>query len=85
MVHRVILGAIERFIGVLIEHFAGNFPLWISPVQAGDPNPERFPEREAWFQDSGSPDGKGSLYVGHRRQRDGRRNRGCTAPQRAEP
>ncbi len=34
MLHRVILGAIERFIGVLIEHFAGNFPLWISPVQA---------------------------------------------------
>jgi threonyl-tRNA synthetase len=34
MVHRVILGAIERFVGVLIEHFAGNFPLWISPVQA---------------------------------------------------
>ena len=34
MLHRVILGAIERFVGVLIEHFAGNFPLWISPVQA---------------------------------------------------
>jgi threonyl-tRNA synthetase len=34
MVHRVILGAIERFIGVLIEHFAGNFPLWLAPVQA---------------------------------------------------
>ena len=34
MVHRVILGSIERFIGVLIEHFAGAFPLWISPVQA---------------------------------------------------
>jgi threonyl-tRNA synthetase len=34
MVHRVILGAIERFIGVLIEHFAGNFPLWLSPLQA---------------------------------------------------
>ena len=34
MVHRVILGSIERFIGVLIEHFAGSFPLWISPVQA---------------------------------------------------
>jgi threonyl-tRNA synthetase len=33
MVHRVILGAIERFIGVLIEHYAGNFPLWIAPVQ----------------------------------------------------
>jgi threonyl-tRNA synthetase len=34
MVHRVVLGAIERFIGVLIEHFAGNFPVWLSPVQA---------------------------------------------------
>ncbi|HTP66189.1 MAG TPA: threonine--tRNA ligase [Geobacteraceae bacterium] len=33
MVHRVILGAIERFIGVLIEHYAGNFPVWLSPVQ----------------------------------------------------
>ncbi|HKL48343.1 MAG TPA: threonine--tRNA ligase, partial [Desulfuromonadales bacterium] len=33
MVHRVILGAIERFIGVLIEHYAGSFPLWLSPVQ----------------------------------------------------
>jgi len=34
MVHRVILGAIERFIGVLIEHFAGSFPVWLAPVQA---------------------------------------------------
>jgi threonyl-tRNA synthetase len=34
MVHRVILGSIERFIGVLIEHYAGNFPSWLSPVQA---------------------------------------------------
>ncbi len=34
MIHRVILGAIERFIGVLIEHFAGAFPVWLSPVQA---------------------------------------------------
>ena len=34
MLHRVILGSIERFIGVLIEHFAGAFPVWISPVQA---------------------------------------------------
>jgi len=33
MVHRVILGAIERFIGVLIEHYAGNFPLWLAPAQ----------------------------------------------------
>jgi len=34
MLHRVILGSIERFIGVLIEHFAGAFPLWLAPEQA---------------------------------------------------
>ncbi len=33
MLHRVILGSIERFIGVLIEHYVGAFPLWLSPVQ----------------------------------------------------
>lgn len=33
MLHRVVLGAIERFMGVLIEHYAGRFPLWLSPVQ----------------------------------------------------
>ena len=34
MIHRVVFGSIERFIGILIEHFAGAFPLWLSPVQA---------------------------------------------------
>ncbi len=34
MLHRVILGAIERFMGVLIEHYAGAFPVWLSPTQA---------------------------------------------------
>lgn len=34
MLHRVILGSIERFMGVLIEHYAGAFPVWLSPVQA---------------------------------------------------
>jgi threonyl-tRNA synthetase len=33
MIHRVVLGAIERFLGVLVEHYAGAFPLWLSPVQ----------------------------------------------------
>lgn len=33
MLHRVILGAIERFMGVLIEHYAGAFPVWLAPVQ----------------------------------------------------
>ena len=34
MLHRAILGSFERFIGVLIEHYAGRFPLWLAPVQA---------------------------------------------------
>jgi len=33
MVHRAICGSMERFIGILIEHFAGHLPLWMSPVQ----------------------------------------------------
>ena len=33
MIHRVVFGSIERFIGVITEHFAGAFPLWLSPVQ----------------------------------------------------
>jgi threonyl-tRNA synthetase len=33
MIHRVVLGSIERFIAILIEHYAGAFPLWLSPVQ----------------------------------------------------
>ena len=33
MIHRVAFGSIERFIGILIEHFAGRFPVWIAPVQ----------------------------------------------------
>jgi threonyl-tRNA synthetase len=34
MLHRVILGSLERFMGVLVEHFAGAFPVWLAPVQA---------------------------------------------------
>ncbi len=34
MIHRALLGSLERFFGVLIEHFAGAFPVWIAPVQA---------------------------------------------------
>ena len=33
MLHRVIFGSVERFIGILIEHYAGAFPLWLSPTQ----------------------------------------------------
>src|SRR5207249_8518479 len=34
MLHRAIVGSLERFIGILIEHYAGAFPLWLAPVQA---------------------------------------------------
>ncbi|MBS3975299.1 MAG: threonine--tRNA ligase [Syntrophomonadaceae bacterium] len=34
MIHRVVFGSIERFIGILTEHYAGAFPLWLSPIQA---------------------------------------------------
>ena len=34
MIHRALLGSMERFMGVLIEHFGGAFPVWLSPVQA---------------------------------------------------
>jgi threonyl-tRNA synthetase len=33
MIHRALMGSLERFIGVLIEHYAGAFPLWLAPVQ----------------------------------------------------
>lgn len=33
MIHRVIYGSIERFLGILVEHFAGRFPLWLAPIQ----------------------------------------------------
>ena len=34
MIHRTLLGSMERFVGGLIEHYAGAFPLWLAPVQA---------------------------------------------------
>ncbi|MFO7704949.1 MAG: His/Gly/Thr/Pro-type tRNA ligase C-terminal domain-containing protein, partial [Halopseudomonas sp.] len=34
MIHRALLGSLERFFGVLIEHYAGAFPVWLAPVQA---------------------------------------------------
>ena len=34
MVHRALMGSMERFMGVLIEHYAGAFPVWLAPIQA---------------------------------------------------
>ena len=33
MIHRTVLGSVERYMGILIEHYAGAFPLWLAPVQ----------------------------------------------------
>ncbi|MBI5078010.1 MAG: threonine--tRNA ligase [Candidatus Yonathbacteria bacterium] len=45
VIHRAVLGSTERFMGVMIEHFAGNFPLWLSPVQVKIlPISEKFAE-----------------------------------------
>jgi threonyl-tRNA synthetase len=38
MIHRALLGSLERFIGVLLEHYAGALPLWLSPVQVAVAN-----------------------------------------------
>lgn len=58
MVHRAVLGSIERFIGILIEHTAGRFPAWLAPVQARiltvtDAQNDFAAEAEAFFQASG--------------------------------
>jgi threonyl-tRNA synthetase len=34
MIHRAVLGSLERFFGILIENYAGDFPLWLAPTQA---------------------------------------------------
>jgi threonyl-tRNA synthetase len=33
VIHRALLGSLERFVGILVEHYAGDFPLWLAPVQ----------------------------------------------------
>ncbi len=52
MVHRALFGSVERFFGVLIEHYAGAFPLWLAPVQVGlVPISERhLATRKRWRQ-----------------------------------
>jgi threonyl-tRNA synthetase len=56
MLHRTLLGSMERFVGTLIEHYAGAFPLWLSPVQVkiltvNDDSIERAEELKKKFQD----------------------------------
>jgi len=58
MIHRAILGSYERFMAILIEHFAGNFPIWLAPVQVkvipvAEPHNEYANEVFDKFKDSG--------------------------------
>jgi len=57
MVHRAILGSLERFLGILIEHYAGAFPLWLSPIQikiisVGDKHVKYCQKLTAEFQEN---------------------------------
>ncbi len=75
MIHRVVLGSIERFIGVITEHFAGAFPAWLSPVQV-----ELLPvtDRAAGYADSvaAALDGKNfRVEVDHRSEKIGKKIR----------
>ena len=45
MIHRALMGSFERFMGILIEHYAGEFPLWLAPLQAHRPARRRPPQR----------------------------------------
>lgn len=49
MIHRVVFGSIERFIGILIEHYAGKFPMWLAPVQV-----KILPVSDKYLQYSGT-------------------------------
>jgi len=58
MVHRALLGSLERFFGVLIEHYNGAFPLWLAPVQIlilpiADRHAEYARKLEAFFDENG--------------------------------
>jgi len=56
MLHRAIIGTLERFTGILIEHYAGDFPLWLAPIQAvamniTDKHADYIKECTQWFDD----------------------------------
>ena len=83
MIHRALLGSIERFIAVLIEHFAGAFPLWLAPVQARVLSVSD--KAEAYAREvAGAPAGRGAAGRG----RPGRRQAGrenSTGPAGEDP
>ena len=78
VVHRALLGSLERFIGILIEHYAGAFPFWLAPVQV-----RVLPVGEAHFDaaaDARSPPARGRLPRRGRRADARRSASGSAAP-----
>jgi threonyl-tRNA synthetase len=82
MIHRAICGSMERFLGVLLEHFAGHLPLWLAPVQvvvasevgasrAGPPRGNRSSQREDQLQGPRALAAEGARDPGLRKARDG--------------
>ena len=86
MIHRVAFGSIERFIGILIEHFAGAFPTWLSPVQVKVlPISEKYMDYAekvfAQLKEAGiRKTSESSIYACSRSKRRGRRQSFCKKP-----
>jgi threonyl-tRNA synthetase len=71
LIHRALLGSLERFFGILVEHYNGNFPLWLAPVQAVIiPITERHHNYGAALNDKLKEDGLRS-YLDNRREKCG--------------
>ena len=68
MVHRALWGSVERFFGVLIEHYAGAFPAWLAPVQATRAAGERKIQRVC-AEGGGQAEGSGTAHASGRSQR----------------
>ena len=68
MMHRALLGSMERFFGVLIEHYAGAFPLWLAPVQAAA-HPDRRSPRAIRQRGRGEAEGGRAAGEGGRSRR----------------
>ena len=94
MVHRALLGSLERFFGILIEHYNGNFPLWLAPVQVEIiPIAERhddYARKLVAGVDGPGPPGPGRPAPGEAqlqdpRGRDGRRSRSSSSSATRKP
>ena len=76
MIHRALLGSMERFVGILIEHYAGRFPLWLAPLQAVVlPVADRHNDYATRASPSGCKRGRGPIAVDERSESVGKKIR----------